>query len=81
MNSTIIIAGKTPSVSSFSPSSSIATTPTYHTTSSSSFLRIYIGTSTAVIEKKCIPLQDVLYNRLKSRNLEVEKCIAYIKES
>lgn len=36
-----------------SPPSSIANTPTHHTaTLSSSFLRIYIGTSTAVIEKK-----------------------------
>jgi len=39
-----------------SPPSSIANTPTHHTsTLSSSFLRIYIGTSTAVIEKKPIP--------------------------
>ena len=70
-----------PAVSSFSPPSSIATTPTHQTTFASSFLRIYIGTSTAVIEKKTVPLQEVLYNKLKSRNLEVDKCIAYIKDN
>lgn len=74
-------AKQTPAITSFSPPSSIATTPTHQTTFSSPFLRIYIGTSTAVIEKKSVPLQEVLYNKLKSRNLEVDKCIAYIKES
>lgn len=47
----------------------------------SAFLRIYIGSSTAVVEKKSLPLRDALASKLKSRNLEVDKCIAYIKES
>lgn len=69
---------------SISPSSSMATTPTlmnYGTNLSSSFLRIYIGSSTAVVEKKCIPLKEALYSKLKSRSLEIDKCIAYIKDS
>lgn len=66
--------------SSLSPPSSIATTPTYSTLSSS-FLRIYIGSSTAVIEKKPIPLRDALSNKLKRNNLDIDKCIAYLKDS
>jgi len=46
-----------------------------------SFLRIYIGSSTAVVEKKAIPLKEALASKLKSRNLEIDKCIAYIKDT
>jgi hypothetical protein len=74
-----MVNGATPT-HSLSPSSSIATTPT-HAQMPSSFLRIFIGTSTAVIEKKPIPLKEALSSKLKSRNLEMEKCIAYIKDS
>lgn len=74
-----MVNGTTPT-HSLSPSSSIATTPT-HPQMPSSFLRIFIGTSTAVIEKKPIPLKDALSSKLKSRNLEMDKCIAYIKDS
>ncbi len=56
---------------SLSPSSSV----------NSSFLRIYIGSSTAVVEKKAIPLKEALVSKLKSRNLEIDKCIAYIKDT
>jgi hypothetical protein len=74
-----MVIGTTPT-HSLSPSSSIATTPT-HAPMPSSFLRIFIGTSTAVIEKKPIPLKEALSSKLKSRNLEMDKCIAYVKES
>ena len=69
-------------VNSLSPSSSIATTPTFNGSAfSSSFLRIFIGSSTAVIEKKPIPLKDALCSKLKSRNLETDKCIAFTKDT
>jgi hypothetical protein len=82
INDAIIInpaSGQTAN-SSLSPPSSIATTPTYSTLSSS-FLRIYIGSSTAVIEKKPIPLKEALSNKLKRNNLDIDKCIAYLKDS
>ena len=49
--------------------------------SSSSFLRIYIGSSTAVVEKRPLPLRDALASKLKSRGLDVERCVAYVKDS
>jgi hypothetical protein len=65
-----------------SPSSSQATTPTHPQATPSSFLRLYIGTSTAVFEKKpMLMLREALYNKMKSRNLEFDKCVAYIKET
>lgn len=71
-----------PLVSSISPSPSMATTPTFYGSNSlSSFLRIFIGSSTAVVEKKAIPLKEALVSKLKSRNLEIDKCIAYIKDN
>lgn len=72
-------AANTPT-SSLSPSASSATTPTYNPLPSS-FLRVYIGTSTAVVEKKPVMLKDALFSKLKSRNLEIDKCVAFIKDS
>jgi hypothetical protein len=33
------------------------------------------------VEKKPVPLKEAIYNKLKSRNLEIDKCIAFIKDS
>lgn len=51
------------------------------TNNSTPFLRIYIGSSTAVVEKKPVALRDVVSSKLKNRNMEIKKCIAYIKDS
>ncbi|CAF0825585.1 unnamed protein product [Brachionus calyciflorus] len=71
------------SQNSLSPLSSHVGTPTTSSLSSNSsspFLRIFIGSSTAVVEKKPVPLRDVVSSKLKNRNLEINKCIAYIKD-
>lgn len=34
-----------------------------------------------MVEKKAIPLKEALASKLKSRNLEIDRCIAYIKDS
>jgi hypothetical protein len=76
--------GYHPTPSTLSPTSSMATTPTYLSNSISggaSYFRIFIGSSTTVVEKKPIPLRDLLLSKLKSRDLDIDKCIAYIKES
>lgn len=49
--------------------------------SSTPFLRIYIGNSTAVVEKKPVALRDVVSGKLKNRHMEIKKCIAYIKDT
>lgn len=85
MASNILPNGYHPTPSTLSPTASMATTPTYLGNSSSggnsNFFRIFIGSSTTVVEKKTIPLRDLLFSKLKSRDLDVDKCIAYIKES
>ncbi|CAF0705941.1 unnamed protein product [Brachionus calyciflorus] len=45
-----------------------------------SFLRIYFANSTAVVEKKNISLHEALNFKLKKRNLDIDHCVAYIKD-
>lgn len=45
------------------------------------FLRIYIGNSTVVVEKKPAALRDVVSGKLKNRHMEIKKCIAYLKDT
>lgn len=79
-NTTTSHSAMTPTTS-LSPSASSATTPTCPANLPSSFFRVYIGTSTAVVEKKPVMLKDALSSKLKSRNMEVDKCIAFTKDS
>ena len=45
------------------------------------FLRVHIDSYTAVVQKKPITLRDALQKKLKNQNLDIEKCVAFIKES
>lgn len=42
---------------------------------------MFFKNSNFKVEKKPILLRDALYSKLKSRNLEIEKCVAYFKET
>lgn len=44
------------------------------------FLRIYFPNSTAVVEKKEIRLSEALSAKLKKRSLDINQCVAYIKD-
>jgi hypothetical protein len=83
LTSNVLPNGYHPTPSTLSPTASMAMTPTYlgNSNGGTYFFRIFIGSSTTVVEKKTIPLRDLLFSKLKSRDLDVDKCIAYIKES
>lgn len=47
---------------------------------SAKFLRIYFPNSTAVVEKKDVCLSEALSTKLKKRSLDINQCVAYIKD-
>ena len=44
-------------------------------------LRVHIDTYTAVIQKKPVLLKDALQVKLKTRNLEIESSVAFVRDS
>ncbi len=45
------------------------------------FLRVHIGRYTAVVQKKPMSLREALQKKLKNQNMDIEKCVAFDKES